>query len=256
MSKDEDNHVLDNPHVFLDEIMRQAQESEIIRFSMFLREGKRISQYPAENKEVMVVSQRDVNSGMYLWADQILCATNNKRNEINKDFRILKGFNEEPEIGDKIIGLHNQWDFLSDDFDMLPLTNGTIGTITFWDKIPIKLPKYICSEKVDYLFTTMSTEDGHIFNNIPIDYKCLKTGEKTLTIKQEGQLKNYKGTDFAEKPYEFAYAYAITTHKSQGSQWDKVLVFEENFPFEANEHARWVYTAATRAAQKLVIVKK
>ena len=35
----DNNHVLDNPHVFLDEIMRQAQESEIIRLSMHVREG-------------------------------------------------------------------------------------------------------------------------------------------------------------------------------------------------------------------------
>ena len=46
VDKDEDNHVLDNPHVFLDEIMRQAQESEIIRLSMHVREFlARNSQY-------------------------------------------------------------------------------------------------------------------------------------------------------------------------------------------------------------------
>ena len=43
---------------------------------------------------------------------------------------------------------------------------------------------------------------------------------------------------------QFDYGYAITCHKSQGSQWDKVLVFEEVL---SNEHARWLYTAATRA---------
>ena len=37
-----DNHVLDSPHVFLDEIMRQAQESEIVRLSMDIRNYKRI----------------------------------------------------------------------------------------------------------------------------------------------------------------------------------------------------------------------
>ena len=32
-------------------------------------------------------------------------------------------------------------------------------------------------------------------------------------------------------PKDFLYAYAITVHKAQGSEWDKVLVYEENFPF-------------------------
>ena len=37
---------------------------------------------------------------------------------------------------------------------------------------------------------------------------------------------------------------------------DKVLVFEEWFPNDAEEHAKFLYTAATRAAEKLVIVQK
>ena len=40
VDQNEDNHVLDKPHIFLDEIMRQAQDSEIIRVSMWVREGK------------------------------------------------------------------------------------------------------------------------------------------------------------------------------------------------------------------------
>ena len=39
-------------------------------------------------------------------------------------------------------------------------------------------------------------------------------------------------------------------------EWDKILVFEEGFPFNAEEHKRWLYTAATRAKEKLVIVRK
>ena len=57
-------------------------------------------------------------------------------------------------------------------------------------------------------------------------------------------------------PLEFTYGYAITCHKSQGSEWNKVLVIEEGFPFSREEHARWLYTAATRAAEKLVLIKK
>ena len=55
---------------------------------------------------------------------------------------------------------------------------------------------------------------------------------------------------------EFTYAYAITTHKAQGSEWDKVVVLEEGFPFDKTEHARWLYTALTRAEEKAVIIRK
>ena len=56
-------------------------------------------------------------------------------------------------------------------------------------------------------------------------------------------------------PDSFAYGYAITCHKAQGSEWDKVLVLEEKFPFDKEEHKRWLYTAVTRAAEKLVLVR-
>jgi tRNA1(Val) A37 N6-methylase TrmN6 len=55
------------------------------------------------------------------------------------------------------------------------------------------------------------------------------------------------------RPQIYDYAYAITCHKSQGSEYNKVLVFEEYL--KGGDHARWLYTAATRAKEKLVIVR-
>ena len=55
---------------------------------------------------------------------------------------------------------------------------------------------------------------------------------------------------------EFNYGYAITCHRAQGSEWGKILVYEEAFPFEQEEHARWLYTAVTRAQNRLVLVRK
>lgn len=92
-----------------------------------------------------------------------------------------------------------------------------------------------------------------IYKSIPIDYNALTTGEKSLNPKQE-YLMN-KSKILPDAPYEFAYGYAITGHKSQGSEWDKVLVFEERFPFNKEEHKRWLYTTITRASEQLVIIK-
>lgn len=128
INPDDDNHVLDNPHVFLDEIMRQAQDSEIIRLSMWIREGKPLAQFPCKNEQVQIFTKDQVVSGMYGWADQILCATNNMRNEINSIVRNQKGFGPEPEKGDKIISLRNHWEFFSYTGDWA-LTNGSIGII-------------------------------------------------------------------------------------------------------------------------------
>jgi exodeoxyribonuclease-5 len=250
IDKDSDNHVLDKPHVFLDEIMRQAYDSEIIRFSMWIREGKPINKFPVSNEQVMFVHKNDITTGMYKWADQILCATNAQRNSVNNYMREIMGFGAEPQVGDKIISLHNQWSFLSSDFNEEPLTNGSIGIIKSIQPSRYFLPKYISDKDVDILYTSMIDENGNKFEGIPIDYKYLTTGEKALTPQQEFKMR--KGKNLPDPPFEFAYAYGITGHKAQGSEWSNVLAMEERFPFDKTEHARWCYTVATRASNKLV----
>ena len=53
---------------------------------------------------------------------------------------------------------------------------------------------------------------------------------------------------------EFDYGYALTVHKSQGSQWDDVVLFDESRAFREHR-ARWLYTGVTRAAQRLTLVR-
>jgi len=53
---------------------------------------------------------------------------------------------------------------------------------------------------------------------------------------------------------EFDYGYALTVHKAQGSQWDSVMLFDESRAFREHQ-ARWLYTAVTRAARQLTIVR-
>jgi exodeoxyribonuclease V len=66
---------------------------------------------------------------------------------------------------------------------------------------------------------------------------------------REGDLEwqDKKGTE------EFTYGYALTCHKAQGSQWDEVIVFDESSTFREDKN-RWLYTATTRAAERLTIV--
>jgi len=42
-------------------------------------------------------------------------------------------------------------------------------------------------------------------------------------------------------------------HKSQGSQWDNVVVFDESRTFR-EDAAKHLYTAVTRAAEKVTVV--
>ena len=248
-----DNQVLDNPHIFLDEIMRQAQDSEIIRLSMWVRAGRPLISFPGTNEQVRIVSPAEAVDGMYSWADQILCATNEKCNQINTFMRKNLGFGPLPNEKDKIISLDNHWQYFSSK-GTWALTNGAIGTIKESELESVRLPYYISHTPIQYLYTDILLEDGEIFHRVPIDYNSLIKGEPSLTPAQVYQLN--KNEYLPDAPFEFAYAYAITCHKAQGSEWDKVLVIEDKFPTGNSIHSRWLYTATTRAKEKLVIVRK
>jgi ATP-dependent exoDNAse (exonuclease V) alpha subunit len=52
------------------------------------------------------------------------------------------------------------------------------------------------------------------------------------------------------------YAYAVTCHKAQGGQWSHVYVDQGYITPEmmTPEYVRWLYTAFTRATEKLFLV--
>jgi exodeoxyribonuclease-5 len=53
---------------------------------------------------------------------------------------------------------------------------------------------------------------------------------------------------------ESVWGYAITCHKAQGSQWENVIVYDDGLGRTAQDRARWLYTAITRAERGLVIL--
>ena len=254
INKDESHDILENAHIFLDEVMRQAAESEIIQISMKIRNGEPIDFM--KGKEVIIIPKSELVEGHLTWADQILCGTNATRENINRQMREIYGFSGLPQDGEKMICLRNYWDDCADNGDAL--VNGTTGILrnpfeTF-RMIPNYIPIY--NHRMDVIQGDFVTSDGSTFNSVEMDKKLLIDGTKCITdgkiLFRLGKLKNKIG-DIV--PREFAFGYAITTHKAQGSEWDKVLVIEEKFPFSKEEHARWLYTAVTRASEKLVLVR-
>lgn len=255
INKNEDNHLLDHPHIFLDEIMRQEAESEIINLTMDIRAGKPLTRY--QGKEVQVLNKDELTTGMLLWADQIICAKNETRIALNNQMRDLLGRSGGPQDGDKVICLKNNWDIYSVNDN--PLVNGTIGYLKDSFSTYINLPRQITSDgqpkKLDILTANFISDTEEDYGILNMDKQLITTGVPGLDWKTSYKMgRNWRFQD--KIPDQFTYGYAITCHKSQGSEWDNVLVIEEGFPFEKEEHKQWLYTAATRAAKKLVIIKK
>ena len=254
IDKDEDNHLLDHPHIFLDEIMRQAQESEIIQLTMKIRNNEPINYF--DGKEVKIIPYSQLNTGILQWGDQILTATNATRQAINTQMRQLLNYPNHPVDGDKMICLRNYWEDFSDNGD--PLINGTIGILKnsfqTWREIPRVAKSNI--KKFDILMGDLSIPDtSDIYNLVDMDYKMILTGNKCCDWKLSYRLGKLRFRYGDIVPKEFTYAYAVTVHKAQGSEWNNIVVLEENFPFDKIEHTRWLYTACTRASEKLVLVR-
>ena len=254
IDKNEDNHLLDHPHVFLDEIMRQAQESEIIQLTMKIRNGESINYY--NGKEVKIIPYSQLNTGVLQWGDQILTATNAKRQAINNQMRQLLNHPNHPVDGDKMICLRNYWEDFSVNGD--PLINGTIGILKnsfqTWRQIPPIVKSSI--KKFDVLTGDLMIPDTNdMYDLVDMDQKMILTGNKCCDWKLSYRLGKLRPKYGDIVPKEFAYAYAVTGHKAQGSEWSNVVVLEENFPFDKNEHIKWLYTCCTRASEKLVLVR-
>lgn len=236
----ESANILDNPHVMLTEITRQALDSPIIRLSMDIRSGKPLVY--GGPKEAKIIDK----SKMKKWlpgADIVLCGRNETRYRLNKQMRQLKWkdkYQDGPINGDKLICLKNYWR-ITDMNDETPLVNGMIGTISGIHTTETKLlhPK---------LTARFENETGQVFEKIKmnIDYKMLTKHEPTINNE------NWRDFYRVQKPLLFDYADSITVHKSQGSQWNKVLVYSEVMG-DKDSYYRWLYTAITRAAERCVV---
>lgn len=235
---DENTTVLDNPDIFLDEIMRQAKDSEIIRLSMAIREGKTIK--PGKGNEVNIVKRPALCDGMMQWADQIICGRNNTRLAINNQMRKLKWgakYQNVPFVGDKLICLKNNWDIISK--DGAALVNGSSGILTKINKSPYS----------DRTFINFITDEGSSFDSVLLDWKLITEHEPTVNMT------NFRKFNNENRPNEFDYGYGITTWKAQGDEYEKVLFIAEKMPYlEKDVYQKYLYTGCTRASSKLTLV--
>jgi exodeoxyribonuclease-5 len=211
------------PDVMLTEVHRQAENDPIVRLSMDVRAGK--SLVPGIYGETEVVTRQNLDPARVLAAEQVLVGRNNTRRAYNKRMRERRGFTEDlPQVGDKLVCLRNN--------RRKGLFNGGLWSVTERRASKSKL-------------VTMRIK--------PEDDAGAR--ENKVTVRPENFLGGIEDMAWEERRAydEFDYGYVLTVHKSQGSQWDDVVLFDESFAFQ-DSRARWLYTGITRAAKRLSIV--
>lgn len=208
------------PHNLLTEVHRQAKGDPIIEIATMVREGRtpQLGQYGERTKVVSRVDAEEAVSH-----HQVLCGTNKKRRIINNRHRQIDGrIGYYPNAGERLMCLKND--------HKAGLLNGTIWHATEDTPEP--------DDEAGQVFLRIEPEDGGVPMGMP--------AEASLFINEEA------GADWRSKGQHFTYGYCATVHKSQGSQWDDVLLFNDWFNRETWRN--WMYTGVTRAAEKLTLV--
>jgi exodeoxyribonuclease-5 len=212
-----------DPDFMLTEIHRQAADNPIIALATQVREGRQLEL--GAYGESRVLAKGDADAAMVLAADQVLVGKNVTRLSSNKRMRELLGRVSDglPVPGDKLVCLRNNHD--------CGLLNGAI-----W-----------------YAEDVGAIDEHHVAMKI-------RSEDEGTSLLIEAHAEHFLGNGEAmpwwerKEAEEFTYGYALTTHKAQGSQWDDVLVFDESYCFRENRY-RWLYTAITRAAEKVTVVR-
>ena len=122
-----------------------------------------------------------------------------------------------------------------------------IGSVTFreGDKVMQLKNNYGAEWRTDYL----STEGEGVFNGDMGIVEAIDTEDKTMTVRMDDRVIEYAG-DMLD---EIDLAYAVTVHKSQGSEFPAVVIPVLNFPPMLMTR-NLLYTAVTRGKKLVIIV--
>ena len=211
------------PDVMLTEVHRQAQDDPIIRMSMDVREGRDLD--IGRYGESQVVSRAELDPDRVMQADQVLVGRNNTRRAYNMRVR------QKQNIEDPLAGRRRQAGLSAQQPQEGPVQRRAVaGEVA------------------------RGVEIQHHHHAAVARRGFRPQGDKGLGARRLLWRRHRHHPWEQRKPYdEFDYGYVLTVHKSQGSQWDDVVLFDESFAFQESR-ARWLYTGITRAAKRLSIV--
>lgn len=217
------------PDHMLTEIHRQAEGNPIVHLATQVREGNRLERgaYGASK----VISRKDLDRKEVVQADQVLVGMNRTRHLYNDRMRcLLRHSGSFPNEGERLVCLKNNANkglYNGGLFEVHKTYDRVIGSI---------------NDRVVRLAVRSLDFDGNPAVDVAIPEQFFLGTEAEMHWKEK------------IKADQFNFGYALTVHKSQGSQWENVMLFNECEAFKENWQ-RWLYTGITRAAERITIVQ-
>lgn len=264
----------------LKEVVRQEANSGILNNATQLRnllmDGRSDILLNVNYPDIKVISmlelEEDLNQAYSTYSEDgamVITRSNKSANQFNQQIRTrIKYMDEEIASGDKLMVVKNNYHWLPKGSGAGFIANGDLievmrlGSVEeahgfrFADAV-VRLMDYPQEDSLDVKLllnslhveaAALSDEDyEQLFNSVSLSYSH-------IAVPTERALK------IAEDPYmnalQVKFGYAITCHKAQGGQWPAVFVDQGFLTAEmlGAEYVRWLYTAITRASEKLFLV--
>jgi exodeoxyribonuclease-5 len=260
------------------EVVRQSKDSTVLLNATNLR--NRISvddfSYPkfeVSNDVIRLQSGEELQDSLETAYSQsgvtntiVLCRSNKRANIYNDQIRARIRFQEnEISTGDMLMVVRNNYFWLDDKSKAGFIANGdivevikvkeTVDRYGFrFAKVAVQLVDYPDEKELDVIvmLDTLSSETPSLSYD---EYKKLYAEVAADYVGDKEANKKIKENEYFNA-LQIKFSYAITCHKSQGGQWENVFVDLGYFKEEMldKSYLRWMYTASTRASQKLFLI--
>ena len=264
--------VFDNENrSFLTEVMRQGKGSSVLAWATALRK-KKLSFSPTKTEGEVSVEDRYPLWNEYLKklkeGKDITMVTwkNDARVRFNLSVRKVLGYEGKTlQKGEPIMGISNGIYLRNGETETVPENIKFLGKDQIFQNMYGKEATQVHNAE---FYSYVKDDEKHLIILVPdyagasipsnsikgTFYWYLEGGFKKQFVTTSGKKK--KKYKLSEEVTICTYGYAVTAHKSQGSQWDEVFITGTSKLFDDPLiNARWLYTAVTRAKEKVHMLK-
>lgn len=266
----------------LDEVVRQQKESGILFNATEIRAALDSGFYesfkfstdsfpevirPMDGQEVMDAIN-DCYSELGNEDTVIIVRSNKRANNYNQNIRSRILFQEEElSAGDYVMVVKNNYFWVKPESEAGFIANGDIVEVLEifgfkelygfrFAEVSVRMVDYPAMKPLEtvLLLDTLTSEtpslayedSNKLYEEVRKDYADLSSNYKKFLAVKNNKYFN---------ALQVKFSYAITCHKSQGGQWNTVFVEQPYLPNGIDkDYLRWLYTAITRAKEKLYLL--